>query len=113
MQYNHSELCSKCTDSEKDLYQKVRDYVFDHRGATIPEVSEATGASRAVILRYLREDKLSLVENRTLLPKCKSCGTLIQIGDICADCTKKKFTEGLKSSPTKKATTGFGRTRRR
>jgi len=113
MQYNHSELCSKCTDSEKDLYQKVRDYVFNHRGATIPEVSEATGASRAAILRYLREDKLSLVEERTLLPKCKSCGTLIQMGDICNDCNKKKLREGLKSSANKKANTGFGRSRRR
>jgi len=113
MQYNLSEICSKCSDSEKDMYQLVRDYVFNHRGATIPEVSEATGASRSVILRYLREDKLSLVEDRTLLPKCKSCGTLTQIGDLCADCQKKKLSEGLKSKPGKKSVTGFGRTRRK
>ena len=113
MENSGSELCTRCSASEKDLYKKVRDYVFNHRGATIPEVSDATGASRTTILRYLREEKLSLVEDRTLLPRCKSCGTLIQMGDICSDCNKKKLSEGLKSPTNKKVSTGFGRTRRR
>jgi len=111
-------LCKTCEEAEASPYKRVREYVYNHQGANIIEVAEATGVSKGLILQYLKEDRISLMDNKSLLPRCENCGRVIDRGHMCGECMKaslrKGETKGLSDGSDKKAVvTKFGtRTRR-
>ncbi|SDJ91820.1 hypothetical protein [Natronincola ferrireducens] len=108
-------LCGKCITLEGDPYRRIREYVYNHQGATIQETSEATGVSSTLILKYLKEGRLSLMDKKSLMRHCEECGVVIEKGSICGICLKKELQ--LKEQPVygsnKVSTTGFGRRRRK
>ncbi|SES85513.1 hypothetical protein SAMN05660297_00735 [Natronincola peptidivorans] len=108
-------LCSKCALQQGDPYKKVRDYIYAHQGATIMDVATATGISETLILKYLKEGRLSLLETKSMLNHCEKCGVVIEKGYICGSCMKEELEiKEQKSYGTNKSTTsGFGRRRRR
>lgn len=112
-------LCKTCEALEDSPYRRVREYVYHHQGANILEVSEATGVSKGLILQYLKEGRIHLMEDKSLLSRCETCGRVIDRGRICLECMKadlgKKETKTLGSgSGDKKAiVTKFGRRTRR
>lgn len=80
------------TDEYNEMYVIVREYVHEHEGANAVEVSEATTVPKSVILEFIRQGRISLLdESKTLLNKCRKCGALIEKGYICIDCLKKGF----------------------
>lgn len=108
-------LCSRCAVEEGDPYKLVREYIYNHQGATILEVSQATGVSERLILKYLKEGRLTLLEKKSMLLYCEKCGASIDRGSICGMCLKEELQTKEKSgySESKRATvSGFGRRRR-
>lgn len=100
------------TDEDNELYKKVRDYVYDHQGASAAEVSLETGVPTSIILRYLKEGKIHLSENqRTLLTTCKMCSIVIERGTMCKECREKRD-KNLKSGFARAATDHRRRSRR-
>ena len=57
-------LCKKCSEELDDPYTKIRNYLLHHRGANMMQVSEATGVSKSLILKYMREGKLETLEKK-------------------------------------------------
>ncbi|SDY61189.1 hypothetical protein [Tindallia californiensis] len=108
-------LCLECAKESGDPYKRVRDYVYDHPGATVLEAEEATGVSRSLIMRYVREGRISLLEKRSMMRVCKTCGVAVDYGDYCFECKKKKLEIELnqKGNATKSQVSSFGRRRRR
>lgn len=102
--YEGEELCSRCLGPEDDQdFQKVKNYLYDHPGATIIEVSEETGVGERKILRYLRESRIEIREADNMLLDCERCGASIQTGRFCNSCTvemQKEFSAIVK--PPKK-----------
>ncbi|AOY75639.1 TIGR03826 family flagellar region protein [Clostridium formicaceticum] len=97
--YAGSELCSRCDTTIEEDFKKVKDYLYDHPGANIIEVSEATGVSEKKILRFLREKRIEIKEEDNLLLDCQRCGIAIRSGRFCDACTielQKEFTEAVK-----------------
>ncbi|MDI3327905.1 MAG: flagellar protein [Alicyclobacillaceae bacterium] len=80
-------VCPSCRREEEELYQKVRAYVSEHRGATIMEVSEATGVDPDLVLKFLREGRLAVVSGKNLKYPCERCGREITVGRFCDRCT--------------------------
>ena len=79
------------SEEDNEQYKMVRDYVYDHQGASAAEVSLATGVATSVILRYLKEGKIHLAENqKTLLSTCKMCSVVIDRGTLCKACREKR-----------------------
>lgn len=76
-------ICPDCVQKEEEEYRKVRDYVREHKNATIPAVSEATGVPAERINQFIREGRLELV-NAVL--ECMSCGAPIRKGRFCEKC---------------------------
>ena len=75
-------LCKRCLDKKvEDDFKKVRDYLYDHPGADISDVSEHTG-----------------VEEKNSILKCKSCGKPIKSGRLCEECKKIEFAKSLKDA---------------
>lgn len=107
-------LCKDCAKEQGDPYKRVRDYVYDHRGATVLETEEATGVSRSLILRYVKEGRISLMEGRSMLNTCRDCGVLLDYGHYCKDCKRKNMELELKKQggTSKRVSSSFGRRRR-
>ena len=99
--YTDSDLCSRCDNGgEEDNFKKVKEYLYDHPGATITEVCEETGVNEKLILKYLRENRIEIREEDNMVLDCERCGKAIRSGRFCDDCAaklKKEFSQVLRS----------------
>ena len=97
--YKGIDICNRCaTDDEAD-FKKVKEYLYDHPGATVQEVSEETEVSEKQILRYLRESRIEIREDSNCLLHCERCEKSIRSGRFCDECVaemKKEFKSVLK-----------------
>lgn len=94
------DFCSKCkvVDLEQD-FKKVRDYLYDNPGAIIEEVHEATGVDKAVIIKFLRDERIEIVEDDNSLLRCQRCSVSIKTGKFCEKCKveiDKEFKSAVK-----------------
>ncbi|SCY86591.1 hypothetical protein [Alkaliphilus peptidifermentans] len=57
------EICDNCsTEKEDSPYKKVRDYISSHHRVSLVEVTQATGVDGRIVLKYIRDNKVSLVK---------------------------------------------------
>lgn len=89
--------CPRCRESMEADFQRVKEYVREHRGATITEVAEECEVEVHQIHQWLREERLELTEGSGIVLQCESCGTLIKSGRYCDKC-KKELTMGLRNA---------------
>ena len=85
-------ICADCfLKIDKDFFV-VRDYLYEHEGAGIEEVADATGVSRKSILFMLKEERLTVTTseggNAGILA-CESCKKPISTGRMCPSCKNK------------------------
>ena len=57
-----SKYCKECLETEKELFDKVRDYLYDNPNATVEQVHIDTGVERKKIRQYIREDRLIITD---------------------------------------------------
>ena len=109
-------ICQHCINEIEEQYQLVRDYLREHRTATITELSEETGVPVKQITKFIREGRLSLKDNPNMSYPCESCGILIREGNLCGSCRQKlakklnRVQESIAQSfrkPSPKPATGF------
>lgn len=55
-------VCASCLDQREGDFRMVRDWLRDNRSASIPVVSEATGVDEGVIVRFIREGRIEIVD---------------------------------------------------
>jgi len=93
-------VCGECLLKLDEDFVKIREYLYDHNGAGIEEVSEETGVSRKVIFYLLKEERLIVGdENGSVngILKCESCKRPIPTGRMCGSC-KKEVVKSLNDS---------------
>jgi len=81
-------LCPECYIRDERDFEKIREYLYEHPGAKVFEVSENLGVPVPQIKRYLREERLEIIEDNNLFLKCESCGKPIRSGILCDTCKK-------------------------
>jgi flagellar operon protein (TIGR03826 family) len=98
-----NKLCPVCRQTEEDDYKKVRDYLWDHPGATIEMVHEETGVERELIIKFIKEERL-IAEGITIdfELECERCGTPIKQGRFCKKC-QAELVKGFKEGTSKKS----------
>lgn len=57
-------LCPECIDRDKDDYRIVKEYIQSHANTTVFEVSQETGVSLKVIMQFVREDRVQVVNTK-------------------------------------------------
>lgn len=59
-------ICEDCLDKEEEInpYKKVKEYLEKHPGANALQVSEATGVSRNMIIKFINDDVISVVKKK-------------------------------------------------
>ena len=55
------DVCPVCTPLDQMEFQKIKDYLMEHQGASSSEVMQETGVSIRQIKRYLKEERLEIV----------------------------------------------------
>jgi hypothetical protein len=78
-------FCSKCRPNDDDDFRIVREYVYDHPNSTVRDVHEATEVPEELILKFLRQGRLTLKDDGVGL-ECERCGTSISSGRFCDNC---------------------------
>lgn len=93
--YRGMPVCQDCFESDEKDFEKVRDYLSNHPGASTMEVSTQTEIDVKTITRFLREGRLE-AEGVTVIDSdlsCEKCGKPIGSGRYCDDCLKKMQAE--------------------
>ncbi len=83
-QYMGKPYCPECMDEMDRMFIKVRDYLYDHPDADIPEISKKTEVKEKVILDFLKDERLSL-QNASGMLICEQCGKPIESGKMCRE----------------------------
>lgn len=81
-----SDTCPICRKYYEDNYNKLREYLFLHPKATIFEVSTTLDIPLKVIKRYLREERLEIVEHVNTFLLCEQCKKPLRSGMLCKSC---------------------------
>lgn len=84
-----AQICSRCKKDEEELFQVVKAYLRENRGATMEQVCEETGASVKMLERYLREGRLEVMPGSPITLNCEQCGAKIHTGRLCDKCRAK------------------------
>lgn len=81
------EICDRCFKEQEAILMKVQRYIKEHPNLSLGEVAEATGVDEALVLKFIRENRLVLSASsvETML-SCESCGARIVSGRLCAMC---------------------------
>ena len=64
----------------------MKEYIYDHPGASINEVSEENDVSVNQIKKWVREEKLSFTDDSPVGIACEGCGKMITTGRFCKEC---------------------------
>jgi len=80
-----SKLCGNCLRTLDEFMRKIRDYLDEHRGANISELSEGTEIAERDILYLLRNERLELLSNDGGFV-CDICKEPIKSGRYCDKC---------------------------
>ena len=86
-------LCPACFKKLDEKYAEVKEYIYDHPGASINEVSEENDVSVNQIKKWVREEKLTFTDDSPVGIECEGCGKTIKTGRFCKECKIKVATE--------------------
>lgn len=89
--------CPSCADALEKKFQEVKSYIWEHKTATLQEISEANDVSVNQLKQWVREERLSFTDDSPVGLECESCGATIKTGRYCPNC-KGKMTNTLKSA---------------
>jgi len=93
-------FCDRCKGNEEDLFNKVREYIYDNPDTNVMEVSEELEVDEDLILKWLRQGRLELKGDGVGYP-CDRCGKSINSGRFCSACQgelKNGFAEAFGES---------------
>ncbi|MBQ9437669.1 MAG: flagellar protein [Lachnospiraceae bacterium] len=94
-------ICPDCQRKEEEIFQEVKKYVEDNRGASIATVSTECGVDIQQIQKWVREERLEFAEGGPSGITCEKCGAPINTGRFCKKC-KAEVVDNLSSAMPKK-----------
>lgn len=90
-------ICQVCKDALEAKFAEVKEYIRDHKGVSIPEVAEACDVDKQQITQWLREERLEITTDSSLVLSCETCGAQIRSGRFCDKC-RANLTNSLKGA---------------
>jgi flagellar operon protein (TIGR03826 family) len=83
------DICPACV-KEIDLQCEICvKYLREHRGITLEELSDATEIPQSVIIKFIRDGRISVMGHQNLSYPCEVCGTRIREKNMCESCRLK------------------------
>jgi len=91
-----AKLCPVCKKIDEEDFKRVKEYLYEHPGASMTEVSSVLELPVSQIKRYLKEGRLEIIDNHHFVLQCERCGVSIKTGRYCEDCLIE-ITKNLRS----------------
>ncbi len=82
-------ICPTCEKRLEDKFQEVKQYVKEHKEASITEVAEENEVSVNQIKRWVRQERLAFSDESMVGLECENCGAMIKTGRFCESCKQK------------------------
>lgn len=79
-------ICPSCEEKMEDDLAKVKNYLWDNKGASIPQVARECDVHPNQIRQWLKEERIQLAEGSVIEMMCETCGTPITTGRYCEKC---------------------------
>lgn len=81
-------VCDTCFKEEENAYETVYQFLRkrENRKAELDVVVEATGVSKELILKFIRQGRIMLSNFPNLGYPCEKCGKTIREERLCNDC---------------------------
>jgi len=80
------QICPACEEKmEKDL-AKVKDYLWNNKGASLNEVGRECDVNPQQIRQWLKEERIQLMDGSVIDLFCDGCGAPITSGRFCNKC---------------------------
>ena len=84
-----SPLCPSCNRVLDEKFSQVKEYIYNHPGAGMQEVSEENDVTIPQIQKWVREERLAFSDESLVGIECERCGTTIKTGRFCQMCKDK------------------------
>ena len=85
--------CFTCAIDKVDHFKIAKAYLYLNPKVTAKALSEATGVPISEIKRYIKEERLDISAEVSQVNKekvCLDCGIVIDYGNFCVFCKKKR-----------------------
>lgn len=82
-------LCPACLKELDKKFEKVKEYIYDHPGAGVQEVSDENDVTVAQIKIWIRQERLTFADDSPIGIDCEICGATIKTGRYCNACKNK------------------------
>ncbi|WP_026559735.1 TIGR03826 family flagellar region protein [Bacillus sp. J37] len=81
-------VCDKCFKEEEQAYETVYKFLRkrENRKAQLDEVVDETGVSKDLILKFIRQGRIQLINFPNLGYPCEKCGKTIREDRLCEEC---------------------------
>lgn len=83
------DLCPHCAKEIDDQFERCYQYLRENRGATMRDLSDETGVPINLIMKFIREGRISLSELPNLAYPCDVCEKPIRKGVMCDSCRQR------------------------
>ncbi|TXL65011.1 hypothetical protein FHP05_07670 [Cerasibacillus terrae] len=85
------DICRKCYQEEEKAFRIVYDFLRQrtNREATLIEIVEATNIEEALIIKFIKENRLRQSQFPKLTYPCERCGKQITTGELCDSCVNE------------------------
>ena len=81
-------ICPACREKIEQKFQEVRDYVREHKAASMEQITEDCGVERKQVEQWVREERLVFSDASPIKLYCEKCGAYITTGRFCEKCKK-------------------------
>lgn len=88
-QLRNEEVCLACMAKGEDEFRRIKEYLYEHPGASATELVQRLGVTIRQIQHYLREDRLEVVGEGYTGLTCDKCGKPLKTGRMCEHCEKE------------------------
>ena len=79
-------VCAGCLEEEDSVFHSVREYLKEHRNATVPEVVDTLEVEVELVVTLLEEGRLELIDAPNFTLVCAGCGIPTNQGRYCQKC---------------------------
>lgn len=95
-------VCPACREALDQKFKEVKEYIQNHKGCGIQQVSDECDVEVSQIQQWLREERLEFTSESMITLSCESCGATIRSGRFCDKC-KSNMINGFKGATQKPA----------
>lgn len=86
-------ICPDCFEEEEEVLASVKQYLKDNPNESLDHVADAVGAPKTLIMKFLRQKRLTVTKGSALTVTCSSCGNPISSGRLCEHCQSQATRE--------------------